>query len=280
MRRMAVAGLLAVAHGALVPALEAFPEIEGFRPVGEVEAYGKDDLWKYIDGAADLFLAYGFRQLEARDVESGDLRLTVQVYDMGTPLAAFGVLSIEGGRDAIRPGIGAGWAASLPEQCLLAKDRFYVKVDATRGGLSEASAKAIADAVARALPGSDGPPGEFERLPGGSYAPGSARYTTRGFLGLSEMPPCVHALLEGGPSGAEIFVVLPREGETIEAVWSALASKWDPIEGQGFPALARQVPYRGSVGAVRSERGIVGLAGFASRDELVKRLASLARGGP
>ena len=279
MRRILPAGVLALAFAAWAPTAFAFPAIEGWNPAGEIEAYGPEDLWKYIDGAADLFVSYGFRNLEVRDVESGNARATVQIYEMGTALAAFGVLATEGGDEGLRRGIGAGWYFFPPEQILLAKDRFYVKVGSARGEIADDGAEKLARAVARALPGADGPPEEFSMLPAGTHAPGSARYARKGFLGLSEMPGCVHAPLADGPPGALVFAAVPGAEETLGGIWGALASRWIPAERPGFPALLRQVPYRGWIGAIRSERGIVGLAGFAERDDLLARLASLARAG-
>jgi hypothetical protein len=275
MRRFAVAAWLA-AQACFPSTAAGFPEVAGWKPVGETASYGRENLWQYIDGAADLFLAYGFRQLDARELESGEVRATVHVYDMGSPLGAFGVFAKEAAGGEIQPGIGAGWTVFPPEQCLLAKDRYYVKIETTRGQLSAASGESLARAVAAALPGADGLPEAMRLLPPDAAVAGSARYTMKGFLGLSEMPGCIHAPLAGGPSGAEVFLLVPREGETLDGLWRTLASKWSPVERQGPPVLVRQVPYHGTVGVIRSERSILGLAGIESRDELLRRLSVLA----
>ena len=38
-----------------------FPDIKGWQPQGEVLRYNSENLYEYINGAADQFIAYGFQ---------------------------------------------------------------------------------------------------------------------------------------------------------------------------------------------------------------------------
>ncbi|MFZ0472221.1 MAG: hypothetical protein WAL94_06380, partial [Bacteroidales bacterium] len=40
-----------------------FPTLKGYKTVNEYPVYTPDDLWNYIDGAADAYLALGFLDL-------------------------------------------------------------------------------------------------------------------------------------------------------------------------------------------------------------------------
>ena len=71
------------------------PVPHGWTAVDQEYRYGRDDLWEYINGAAELFLTYKFRELVVADFEQGDDALTVSVYDMGSPLDAYGVFETE-----------------------------------------------------------------------------------------------------------------------------------------------------------------------------------------
>jgi hypothetical protein len=64
------------------------------RPVGEPAFFG-ENLYEYIDGAAELFRQYGFRALIHRVYEAGPAEVTVDIYDMAEPLNAFGIYSAE-----------------------------------------------------------------------------------------------------------------------------------------------------------------------------------------
>jgi len=73
-----------------------FPEIEGWEQSGEVETYVPGTLFEYINGAADLYLAYNFQELkvsEYRDEKKASV--TVDIYRHGTPIEAFGIYSEE-----------------------------------------------------------------------------------------------------------------------------------------------------------------------------------------
>lgn len=274
MRLTAILVVAAVGWCSLAGAA-GLPELQGWQRAGEVSTFGPDSLWEYINGAADLFLSYGFRQLDVGELESGGVRVTVGVYDMGTPLDAFGVFRTEAAGGTELP-VAAGAMVSPPYQCLLAKDRYYVKVEAAEGEITAELGKALVTALARALPGADGRPEAVQLLPHDGIVPGSVGYTRKGFLGLSELPPCVHAELAGAGDGAQVFVVVPHQGQSAEGAWRALGGRWKRVESAQHPTLVRTVPYRGFVGVVKGERGILGVAGFASQEELLRRLEGLA----
>ncbi len=59
--------------------------------------YNPEDLYDYIDGEAELYLSYGFKELATltyfwRSVD--DTFLVVDIYDMGTSLNGFGLYSV------------------------------------------------------------------------------------------------------------------------------------------------------------------------------------------
>lgn len=46
---------------------------DGWEALDQEYRYGPDDLWQYINGAAELFLDYGFQELLVRDLGRGVL---------------------------------------------------------------------------------------------------------------------------------------------------------------------------------------------------------------
>ena len=110
-----------------------FPDIKGWKPISEVLRYNPDNLYEYINGAADQFIAYGFQELLTRDISSEGLQVTVDIYDMGTRLNAFGMFKTESPRDQQALIIGTEAFVSPPYQCLLLKENYYVKVNVYEG---------------------------------------------------------------------------------------------------------------------------------------------------
>ena len=73
-----------------------FPEVKGWRQSGEVQTYIPETLFEYINGAADLYLAYDFQALKAAEYQNDKkASVTVDIYQHGTPIHAFGIYSEE-----------------------------------------------------------------------------------------------------------------------------------------------------------------------------------------
>jgi len=72
-----------------------FPsEVHGWALAPEVETYAADDLYKYIDGASELYISHGFRKLLTRRYErTGWPVITADLFDMGDSGGAFGIFA-------------------------------------------------------------------------------------------------------------------------------------------------------------------------------------------
>jgi hypothetical protein len=73
------------------------PELSGWALTEAPSAYLPGTLFEYIDGAAENYLSYGFRELVVGNYkeEKSAATLTVEIYDMGDEVRAFGVYSSE-----------------------------------------------------------------------------------------------------------------------------------------------------------------------------------------
>jgi hypothetical protein len=255
-----------------------FPEIDGWSVASDVQMYNADNLWEYINGAAELFVEYEVQTCFTGDLTSGDLVVTVDYYDMGTPLNAFGVYV----RERPDPGIeltGATEALiSPPYQALLLKGSRYVKVNVFEGELTESNGRALLEAIARALPGPTDYPAELDLLPANGRVAGTTGFQREGFMGLTELTDCLYA--EYSSDGSEPwqgFAMLPAAHEPIESVWDRLSNSWDSTEHKGLMVLFREIPYRGLVGVVQAGETIVGASGASDQAQLLERLEGLHR---
>jgi Family of unknown function (DUF6599) len=73
------------------------PQVQGWKLSEAPRTYLPAALFEYIDGAAENYLSYGFQELAVADFKSdkGQAALTVEIYDMGSSLNAFGIYSAE-----------------------------------------------------------------------------------------------------------------------------------------------------------------------------------------
>jgi len=81
--------------------------IDGWKADEEIRTYNRKTLFDYINGGAELYLAYRFRKAYVyRYTKPEGPDIVLDVYDMGTPKDAFGVFTAEREGDEI--GIGQG----------------------------------------------------------------------------------------------------------------------------------------------------------------------------
>jgi hypothetical protein len=153
---------------------------------GKPYGFHPQNLYEYINGEAEFYIAFGFVELKGANYTSvaGEKdSVTIDIYDMGNKLNAFGVFQSKraGRSSALKVG-----AASMGSDDYLAfyKDRFFVEIQAyitsekEKGGLEPMAAN-----IAVQLPGNNTPPSELFYLPEKNRIAGSERYITGGILG-------------------------------------------------------------------------------------------------
>jgi len=78
--------------------------LAGRERVGKVRKFSRDTLYEYVNGHAEYYLSAGFESLSVAEYGAdgqGQPSLVVNLWDMGRPLHAFGVLMDEAGPDAV-----------------------------------------------------------------------------------------------------------------------------------------------------------------------------------
>jgi Family of unknown function (DUF6599) len=89
-------------------------EAGGWKWDGMEMAYDSRTLFKYMDGAAELYLAYGFQGLTVRRFEkSNQPPVIVELYQMASSEDAYGVFSFEHQDDAVGIGQGSEFGGGL-----------------------------------------------------------------------------------------------------------------------------------------------------------------------
>ena len=116
-------------------------EVDGWKWDGKEERYDSKTIFKYIDGAGEVYLAYGFRGLITRRLEkAGRPLLTADVYEMGSSADAYGVFAFERQDEEVGIGQGSEFGGGLLR---FWKGNYFVSINAE--GEGEAVDKAILD---------------------------------------------------------------------------------------------------------------------------------------
>ena len=162
-----------------------FPEIPGWKMQEENRVYNNSDLWELIDGAADIFLSYGFMDLHIAEYTNKDQIIRVELYRHSTPENTYGIYAAERMPDYPQVSIGSQGYKSQGVLNFLAGD-FYVKIMSAGPAEAEESMIAqVAGKVNTSLAQPVGLPVELLLFPeeGREYL--SDAYIAQNFLGYS-----------------------------------------------------------------------------------------------
>ena len=173
----------------LLSLLPASGSIGGWERDGEHLIYYADELWEYINGAAEGFLAYDIKAVVAQDYSGGSgSGLKVEIYDHQTPIMGYGIYSQH--RDpslrfleVVAEGFGDEYSIQFW------KGRYYVKINVyDASDEMNAAMSRFADAVAGSIPGRAAFPHQLGAFPREGLDERSLTYLTEGVLGRGRFP--------------------------------------------------------------------------------------------
>lgn len=190
---------------------------------GEDAVYDRKTLYDYMDGGAEVYLAFDFREVFVRKyADAAENEIVLDIYDMGSPAEAFGMFSCD--RQDPSAGIGQG-SEYGPGLLRFWRGRHFVSI--TVSGNEDKAEKAVLE-LGRAVAPLLGPDGALPEmiglLPAGglreektayfhSHVHLSNRYfvAPENILGLDEKTECVFAEYDppGGDSGRLLVVRYP-----------------------------------------------------------------------
>ena len=175
------------------PDLMGIADIHGWIVAGTPRILTKEGLPGYAGGGAEIFLQYGFRnvtlfQLIPKNETAPKKSITLEIYRMESPAAAFGIFSTgREGDEPASPGIRTiHWV--VPEQANLVKGDLYINIVAS--GCTRSEIEDFTVSLARGLPPTvDAPlPPAFSCMPEFNLVPGTERYICGDVAASKETP--------------------------------------------------------------------------------------------
>lgn len=188
-------------------------------------AYSPDDLFEYINGNADLYLAYDFVELVTVEFVNGEQSLVIDIYNMGNPLNAFGIYSTYRSPDSHYAPLGTEAMVSDYYTRFL-QDRFVVDLnlnDATPG-LQELAQRAAAEISLR-IGGEKKFPEILNLLPSENRVDKSPKYISEGLLGYRFLPRGLEAQYRIADFQVKAFIVLTDGTTEADTAFTALLEK-------------------------------------------------------
>ena len=138
--------------GKMNPEISLPSEAAGWKWDGKEMKYNSKTLFSYIDGAAELYLAYGFQNLTVRRFEkSGQSPIVVELYEMTSSEDAYGVFSFEHQDEAAGIGQGSEFGGGLLR---FWKGKYFVSIYSEGEGAEvESGILKMGRAAANSIPG-------------------------------------------------------------------------------------------------------------------------------
>lgn len=254
-----------------------FPELAGWLKKGAVESFVPENLYEYIDGAAENFLNYDFRQLAVQGYGKGQKSLSAEIYFHGTPENAFGIYSSE--KPLAGNYLAIGGQAYAEEGVLnFVSAAYYVKLNAFGLGAEDGDVlPTLAQQIARAIGGKNGLPQILQAFPLEGKRANSERFILNNFLGHDFLRAAYAADYLVNGQSFQLFVISAGSKDKAHAMLEKYAALDKVKPGQGIQPgeLMINDPYNGPIRLLWQDEFICGSGGQAPA--AAEYIASLAR---
>ncbi len=243
------------------------------------QTYNKKTLFEHINGQAELYLKYGFRQSVFaiyQDKKKAENQIEVDIYDMGNVVQAFGVFSRFRNED--RPG-GFGLDSYLDDHsALFYKGQHFVLFYATESNpdILKLFGKLVSSRISDSTP----PPKEISFFPKHGLKPGSIQYFPEGLLGHQFLKRGFQGTYVDGEKEHHLFLAIFKDSQeaagALKIYHDDLTKKGKILSGGltqfGTKAFRGEDPYQGKVIILQKGFYLLGAVGFQNNEDAENRL--------
>lgn len=237
-----------------------FPEIAGMHRAGPSEIYDPENLYEYINGAAESYLIYEFRELAVQIYENEQKQsVIVEIYRHENPVQSFGIYSQE--RPQVSNFLQIG-AQAYYEKGLLnfLKGDYYIKIRSydfmndDRAVLTR-----FAEETDKLLPGDDKLPRSLSWFPEEGKIENSERFISQSFLGYIFFTNVFTADYRASSNDFKLFLLEAQNEEACKGMLQLyLQSKGISYEELGEDLYSVNDPYQGTIGILRKNKYLLG----------------------
>jgi len=219
------------------------PGIDGWKLTEDPQIYSPETLFEYIDGAAEAYLGYDFQQLlvSTYEKEGTESVVTVEIYDMGSPLNAFGIFSSERYPDI--PEVQFGLAGYLEGEVLnFISGPYYIKLLCYNGEEKTADyLKEFAGAVDEKIKDKGSWPALFKMFPTANLIKNSEKYIKKNFMGFDFLANGYAVSYHFDQGQYDAFII---DAKTESEARSSLQKLLDFYAGEKMPFVQEGDRYR------------------------------------
>ena len=272
----------------------ALPDRTGdWTRAAQIQMFNPGDLWEHINGAAEQYLTYGFRDLATAKYTDRTTRtvVVVEVYRMAGAVNAFGIYRQEVSPKARTVPLGVEGRASS-NTIRFWTGEFYVKLTTPPGGGRMPELEALGAAIAKGLGAPGAMPVEIGWFPTAGQLPDSVKYIPADALGQAAFANAFEAKYENSEEPSTAVVVPFGSDKDAAAAFARYESFLAKARGKakvaspGDGGFSGTDSFQGFVLAVRAgSRLVISLGANEARaaaivSDIVKRLGAMPAGQP
>jgi hypothetical protein len=268
----------------LMALLPAKNEVPGWAMLQKPRSFKPENLWEFIDGAADGYLSYGFQEVASADYAQASMghQAVIDIYWMKDPLNAFGIYSQERNPEYQFLKIGnegytGGTSLNFWSGPYYVKITTFTEEEELRQEMSK-----LATAIAGKVPAPGAEPLEASYFPKENQVPHTIVYLSKDVLAQSYFRRGFEAKYKAaGKEYKMVLVIL----ESPSAAQDGLARYRQYVSVGGKVAKELKAPgdggfsgvdgFYGNMAAIRAGRNIAVVLGVPSEDTGIKMIAEL-----
>jgi len=231
-----------------------FPEINGMKMKGTPEVYTPDNLYEYINGAADVFLSYDFQELASLTYEDkANHSLTIDIYRHSNNNNGFGIYSQEKPAKGEFLEIGS---QGYYEQGILnfLSGKYYIKMSAYDLGENDKDIMmAAAKDLAGKFKGKKGFPQTLTFFSRKDMVPNSQRYVAVDFLGHSFLHSAFVVDYNVANKKYKVFIIEAGDAGSAKAIldkYTSFAKSKGSVVNEKMGYISFMDPYYRSKGSI------------------------------
>ncbi len=207
MRKRFLTGLLSIViSGSMCGQGLNFPDLEGYKIVKDYPVFVPENLWNFINGAAETYLALGFVDLNVAEYKKGKNVIKLEIYHHINNTMAFGIYSSE--RSPFFRFLNLGAQGYIADGSInFFKGNYYVKIRTfSKNEKTLKSTESLALKVAAMLEGDSDMPSVLSLFPESGRKINEETFINESVLGHKFLNKAFKANYEIGPDNFSIYI--------------------------------------------------------------------------
>jgi hypothetical protein len=240
------------------------PQLEGFKKVSDYPVFVPENLWDFINGAADVYLALGFVDLHVAEYKKGKNVIKLEVYKHNNNTNAFGIYASERSPSFRFINLG-GQGYSVDGSINFFEGNYYVKIKTYSKKEKTIQAVAtLARKVSEMLPGEAEMPAVLSLFPEQGKKKNEETYINESVLGHQFLSKAFRAVYEMGTDNFSIYIIRPETAvETFKTAETFMKSTgMEPSETESGKYVVTD-GYNGTIFLAWKDKTLVLISGLA-----------------